>query len=302
MIEGERRRANLGRGLDALFGDAGDDDLDRVRQARVVPIELLSPNPYQPRRRFDEEEMERLVDSVREQGVLQPILVRPVAGDEGAYQIIAGERRWRAAQRARLHEVPVVVREFTDVEALQIALVENVQRQDLTPMEEAEGYRRLIQEFSYTQEDLGRVVGKSRSHIANTLRLLDLPDEVRDLVQGGQMTAGHARALLTLPDPVTAARTVIDRGLNVRQTEALARGETPAKEAAERPAGRTRTRAEPAAPKDADTLALEQEISAQLGLKVSITVTDDQSGTVAIRYGSLEQLDDLLRRLSGSRH
>ena len=302
MIEGERRRANLGRGLDALFGDAGDDDLDRVRQARVVPIELLSPNPYQPRRRFDEEEMERLVDSVREQGVLQPILVRPVAGDEGAYQIIAGERRWRAAQRARLHEVPVVVREFTDVEALQIALVENVQRQDLTPMEEAEGYRRLVQEFSYTQEDLGRVVGKSRSHIANTLRLLELPDEVRDLVQGGQMTAGHARALLTLPDPVTAARTVIDRGLNVRQTEALARGETPVKEAAERPAGRSRTRAEPAAPKDADTLALEQEISAQLGLKVSITVTDDQSGTVAIRYGSLEQLDDLLRRLSGGRH
>ena len=301
MIDGERRRANLGRGLDALFGDAGDDDLDRVRQARVVPIELLSPNPYQPRRRFDEDEMERLVDSVREQGVLQPILVRPVAGDEGAYQIIAGERRWRAAQRARLHEVPVVVREFTDVEALQIALVENIQRQDLTPMEEADGYRRLLQEFSYTQEDLGRVVGKSRSHIANTLRLLDLPDEVRDLVQDGQMTAGHARALLTLPDPVAAARTVIDRGLNVRQTEALARGETPTKDAGERPAGRSRARAEPSAPKDADTLALEQEISGQLGLKVSITVTDDQSGTVAIRYGSLEQLDDLLRRLSGSR-
>lgn len=308
-----RRRANLGRGLDALFGEEDAyADLNKVRQSRLVPIEFLSPNPYQPRRQFDEASLAGLVDSIRQQGILQPILVRRLPGSEDHFQIIAGERRWRAAQQALLHEVPVVIRDLTDQDALQIALIENVQRQDLSPLEEAEGYRRLIREFEHTQEDLGRLIGKSRSHIANTLRLLDLPEEVQAMVQAGALTAGHARALLSCPDPVAAARRVVDEGLNVRQTEALAREHTQAaprarREAPAGPGNGAAPGAEAAAPppppapaKDPDTVALEHEMSGLLGLRVSISPGRGQGGSLTIHYASLEQLDHVLQRLSAT--
>ena len=292
------RRSNLGRGLEALFGP--EVEAGREEDVRTLPIERLSPNPYQPRRRFADAEMDNLVASVREKGVLQPLLVRPVGGPddaaaaERAYQIVAGERRWRAAQQVGLHEVPVVVRALSDLEALQVALIENVQRQDLTAIEEAEGYDRLVREFGYTQDTLGRAVGKSRSHIANTLRLLDLPADVRMLVQDSRLSAGHARALLTLPDPGAAARTVLERGLNVRQTEALARE-------AQAPARAERAPAKTPSGKDADILALEHELAQVLGLRVQIRPSPDPSrGDLVVQYRSLEQLDDLCRRLSGT--
>jgi ParB family chromosome partitioning protein len=304
--ETARKRNNLGRGLKALFGD--EDPTEEIQAAgrgeggrdrRVLPIEFLEPNPYQPRRTFDEEALASLVASIKGQGIVQPILVRPAPGRGERYQIIAGERRWRAAQRARLHEVPVVIRELTDAEAAQIAIIENVQRADLTPIEEAEGYRRLIAEFEYTQEDLARTVGKSRSHIANTLRLLDLPGDVRALVEDGKLTAGHARALLACPDPSAAARQVVERGLNVRQTEELARqGGAPR----QRPRGKSAAGA--AAENrvvDPDTAALEQEMSNILGLRVTITGGSGESGSLTIHYGTLEQLDDVLHRLSQGR-
>ncbi|MCB9959228.1 MAG: ParB/RepB/Spo0J family partition protein [Rhodospirillaceae bacterium] len=292
------RRRSLGRGLDALFG--ADADSAAGSDAATAAIDHLTPNPFQPRRRFDDEEMENLVASIRENGVLQPLLVRPLApaadtpaGPAPAYQIVAGERRWRAAQRAGLHEVPVLVREMTDLDVLQAALIENVQRQDLTAVEEAEGYSRLIGEFAYTQETLGRAVGKSRSHIANTLRLLDLPADVRAMVQDGRISAGHARALLATPDPSAAAQVVLSRGLNVRQTEGLAR---------EAQADRQADRAERARPaRDPDTMALETELAEVLGLRVAIRASaDGQSGELVIRYRSLDQLDHLCRRLSGT--
>ena len=293
-----RRRTNLGRGLDALFGE--DDDyasLDRLRPSRLVPVEILSANPFQPRHRFDDDEMAELVDSVRQQGVLQPILVRPEPDDPSRYQIVAGERRWRAAQAAQLHEVPVVVRELDDEETLRLALIENVQRENLSPLEEAEAYQRLIRDFRHSQDDLARAVGKSRSHVANTLRLLTLPDDVRDLLEQGQLSAGHARALLASPDPGIAAQETVRLGLNVRQTEALARGGAPA---------RPRRRAARAAPsgqpgKDPDTLALEREVSDLLGLRVAIDAIDGQRGSVTVHYQTLEQLDHLLHRLSQGR-
>ncbi len=290
---GGRRRTNLGRGLDALFGEdeSSFEAGGRERASRSLAIELIRPNPKQPRRRFSDEELEDLVASVREQGVLQPILVRPSPMLPDLFEIVAGERRWRAAQRAQLHEVPVVVRELDDSAALQIAIIENIQRESLTPMEEADGYRRLQQEFGHTQEQIGQVVGKSRSHIANTLRLLDLPEPVRALVDDGTLSAGHARALLSCPDPAAAARTVVSRGLNVRQAESLAR-DGAAK------ANRPRQAAKPSVGKDADLRALEQEMSNRLGLRVSIEPGDDgRAGAVMIRYQSLDQFDDLLRRL-----
>src|SRR5262249_53948249 len=220
----EGRRRNLGRGLSALFGEESEDyaTLDRLRQAKTVPIDFVRAGRFQPRRNFDDAALDGLAESIREKGVLQPILVRRHPEEASAYEIIAGERRWRAAQRAQLHEIPVVIRELDNREALEVALVENVQRQDLTPLEEAEGYRRLIEEFSHTQEDLAKSVGKSRSHVANTMRLLGLPDPVKLHVEAGRLTAGHARALLNAQDAVMLADEVVRRGLNVRQTEQLA--------------------------------------------------------------------------------
>jgi len=283
--EGARR--TLGRGLSALLGAESEDyaSLDRVRLSKMVPIELVHPGRFQPRHNFDETQLEALADSIRTNGILQPILVRRHPQTPNSFEIVAGERRWRAAQIARLHEVPVIIREIADGEALELALVENVQRQDLSPLEEAEGYRRLIEEFKNTQEDLARRVGKSRSHVANALRLLGLPEPVKVLLEQGRLTAGHARALLSGADPAALAEQVVARGLNVRQTERLAqqrRSDPPAKTTRE---------------KDADTLALERDLSALLGLRVTISI-QGRGGALTIHYRTLEQLDDVLKRLT----
>lgn len=283
------RRANLGRGLSALFGDAEEDyaALDKVQSpGKTVPIELVRPGKYQPRRNFDPEEMESLIASIREKGILQPLLVRRDPEIAGEYELVAGERRWRAAQVAGLHEVPVVVRDLADRDALEIALIENVQRQDLTPLEEAEGYRRLMEEFRHTQEDLARSVGKSRSHVANLMRLLALPDSVKELMDRGDLTAGHARALLTAADPESLAEEVVRRGLNVRQTEDLARGDK-----AKREGGKA-----PPPARDPDLANLEEEISARIGLRVAIN-PNGKRGSITVHYQTLDQLDEVIRRL-----
>lgn len=296
--QGGRRRANLGRGLDALLGDddGGYSNLDRLRQSRLVPIGQLQPNPYQPRRHFPEEELQTLIRSVREKGILQPILVRPAKAGGDTYEIVAGERRWRAAQRCQLHEVPVIIRDFSDTESLEIAIVENVQRHDLNPLEEAYGYRRLLQEFGRTQEDVAKVVGKSRSHVANTLRLLDLPEGPQQMVVEGTLSAGHARALLAAPDPAAAAAQVVDRALNVRQTEALVRSlaDRPDPPSATKSGGGNRG---PAA-KDADTLALERDLTDRLGLTVDVRADAKGAGSLTVRFQSLDQLDALVAKLS----
>lgn len=300
MEEGKRsdapRRASLGRGLSALFGDAEDDysALDKVQTpGKTVPIELVRPGRYQPRRNFDPEEMESLIASIREKGILQPLLVRRDPEIAGEYELVAGERRWRAAQAAGLHEVPVVVRDLADRDALEIALIENVQRQDLTPLEEAEGYRRLMEEFQHTQEDLARSVGKSRSHVANMMRLLALPDTVKELMDRGDLTAGHARALLTAAEPDRLAEEVVRRGLNVRQTEDLARGE----KAKQRDGvNEAPVVAVPPPSRDPDLENLIEEISARIGLKVNIA-PKGKRGSITIHYQSLDQLDEVIRRL-----
>lgn len=293
--DGGARRASLGRGLSALFGEAADDysAIDKVRTTKQVPIEFIHPGRYQPRRSFDEEALQGLVESIRDKGILQPLLVRRDPDSTNSYELIAGERRWRAAQVAGLHDVPVVVRDMSDREALEIALIENIQRQDLTPLEEAEGYRRLMEEFEHTQEDLARAVGKSRSHVANMMRLLALPEPVKGLVQDGSLTAGHARALLTASDPLSMAREVVKRGLNVRQTEDLMRGGAPA-----RPKKAGAASAPDPTLKDVDLVNLEEEISARIGLKVAIT-PQGKGGSITIHYQTLDQLDDVLRRLGG---
>ena len=287
MSEDARRRS-LGRGLSALFQaeqpPASESSAERA--LKTIPIEKLSPGRLQPRHRFSEEELEALAGSIRENGILQPILVRPLGGDAG-YEIVAGERRWRAAQRARLHEVPVIIRELDDRAALELALVENIQRQDLNPIEEAQGYHRLIEEFGYAAEDLARHIGRSRSHVANMLRLLTLPAAVRALVEEGALTAGHARALINAPHCEALARRVAGQGLSVRETERLAN-------AAKAPAGGAPRRPHPA--KSADTLALERRLGLVLGMAVRIE-EQGESGRLILSYKTLEQLDDLIARL-----
>ncbi len=282
----ETSRKGLGRGLSALLGDEGEDyaSLDRVRAAKDVPIEFLEPSPLQPRHRFDEEEQASLVDSIREHGILQPILVRRKAGAESeAYEIVAGERRWRAAQQAQLSQVSVIIKDLTDSQSLEVALVENVQRLDLSPIEEAEGYKRLVDDFNHSQDDLGRLVGRSRSHIANTLRLLNLPDEVREMLADGRLTAGHGRALLAVEDPVSVAKQILESGLNVRSVEAIARRRK--KSPLSRPE------------KDPDTAALEHDLSTAVGMPVEIHHRGEKGGWIKIRYSMLEQLDELCKRL-----
>ncbi len=288
MNEEPTRGRQLGRGLSALFGEETEDyaELDAMRQSKMVPIGYLRPGRFQPRRDFDDAQMDALVESVKEHGILQPLLVRRDPDDPNSYEIVAGERRWRAAQLARLHEIPVVVKELTDAGALEIALIENIQRQDLNPLEEGEGYRRLIEEFEHTQDALSRAVGKSRSHIANTLRLLNLPLSVKKMLVGGELTAGHARALLNLDDPDKLARRIVKQGLNVRQTERLVRQA--------KAAGRATT-AKPY--KDPDTVALEKDLSDLLGLRVAVNFRGD-GGELVIHYKTLEQLDDVLHKLS----
>jgi len=258
---------------------------------RMAPIESLKPNPEQPRKIFNNDDLAELSGSIRDKGVLQPILVRSQPGQDGVWQIIAGERRWRAAQLARLTEVPIVVREMDDVEVFEVAIIENVQRTDLNPLEEADAYRMLMERFGRTQDAVAGVVGKSRSHVANTLRLLQLPEEVLWFVRHGKMSAGHARALITAPNPAVLAQRIVDEGLNVRQAEALAR------RAAEGPApGRTRPKIAASGEGAADVAALEQDLADALGLKVQL-VDKGGKGEITIRYGTLEQLDDLCRRL-----
>jgi ParB family chromosome partitioning protein len=280
----ELARRRLGRGLASLIGDVQTlpQPDDRTRAPRRLLIASLRPNPRNPRKSYEAADLDELVQSVREKRVVQPILVRPLGNE---FEIIAGERRWRAAQKAGLHEVPVVVHEVSDKEALELAIIENVQRSDLNPLEEAAGYQQLMDEFQYTQAQLAEIIGKSRPHIANTLRLLKFSPAVQDYLRSGQLTAGHARAIATLPDPDAAAAKIVAGGLSVREAEAL--GET-----AESPRKRPAARAE----KDADTRALEKQVSDGLGLGVTIAHKPD-GGEVRIRYKTLEQLDDVCRRL-----
>jgi ParB family chromosome partitioning protein len=291
-------RKGLGRGLSALLADVNLDDASTApgaptavpqRPSDRIPIEHIRPNPDQPRRDFDEKDLEDLAASIREKGVIQPLILRPVPS--GGYEIVAGERRWRAAQQAGLHELPAVVREISDSEMLEIAIIENIQRADLNPLEEALGYRQLMDRFGHTQERLAEALGKSRSHIANLLRLLNLPEAVLDLVRSGKLTAGHARALGTASSPESLARQVVERDLSVRQTEQLAR-------AAASPAPRSPSSARASA-KDADTRALEEDLTAALRLKVTIDHRPgQQAGEIRIRYGNLEELDGLCQLLS----
>ena len=305
-------RKGLGRGLSALLADVALEEAPAAAPAASVPgagprgpdrvaVDRIRPNPDQPRRDFDEKELDDLAASIREKGVIQPLILRPVAS--GGYEIVAGERRWRAAQRAGLHDLPAVIREISDAEMLEIAIIENIQRADLNALEEAQGYRQLMDRFGHTQERLAEALGKSRSHIANLLRLLTLPDGVLDLLRlltlpepvlnllrSGKLTAGHARALVTASNPESLARQVVDRDLSVRQTEQLARAvtdPTPRSPAARAPA------------KDADTRALEEDLTAALRLKVTIDHrAGQQAGEIRIRYGSLEELDGLCQLLS----
>jgi ParB family chromosome partitioning protein len=283
-------RKRLGRGLAALIGDMDRPAASEKEVARAdgkVPIEFLSPNPKNPRRHFGDAELTDLAQSIREHGVVQPVVVRPSPAQTGRYEIIAGERRWRAAQRAGLVDIPIIVRDVNDRTALELAIIENVQRADLNPLEEAMGYQQLIDEHSYSQSDLGQVIGKSRSHVANTLRLLKLPDVIRDMLVEGSLSAGHARTLVTAQDPAGLAKRIVEQGLSVRQAEALA----------QMPAGATLEKRH-AAPveKDPDTLALERLLSDTTGMKVTIT-HKERGGEIRIAYRTLEQLDDLCRRL-----
>jgi ParB family chromosome partitioning protein len=287
----DHARSRLGRGLAALIGDmAAETSVDRPRGQRRLPTAALRPNPRNPRRAFPNAELDELVASLRERGIIQPIVARPVQGATDVYEIIAGERRWRAAQRAGLHEVPVVIIEANDAEALQLAIIENVQRADLNPLEEAEGYRALIEEFGNSQDEIAKIVGKSRSHVANTLRLLKLPEAIKSYIHAGKLFAGHARMLIGQPDAERLAEEIVAHGLNVRQVENLAR------EAAER-GGKSRARAaRRGAGKNSNLVALEKRISDALGLAISIKEAK-RGGVLTIRYRSLDQLDDVVRRL-----
>jgi ParB family chromosome partitioning protein len=294
MTMTERHRG-LGRGLSALLGEAATETVvaegapPAAGGVRELPIELIRQNPDQPRKVFTDAEIDELTASIREKGVLQPVLVRPAPHHSGEYQLVAGERRWRAAQKAGLRAVPALVRELDDIEVLEVAIVENVQRADLNAIEEAMAYRALVERFGRTQDAVAQVVGKSRSHVANTMRLLALPDTVREHVMQGRLSAGHARAIATASDPAELAEKVITGGLSVRQAEALARTS-----AAPRPSSGGE---KAPAHKSADTRALEQDLADVLGLEVELSDRGAKGGALTIRYTTLEQLDDLCRRL-----
>lgn len=279
----ELRHRGLGRGLSALIGEEAPRGGVPARGSRTVPTAFLRPNRFQPRKRFAEEDLNDLVQSVKEKGILQPILVRPVPGQPDAFEIVAGERRWRAAQAAKLHDVPVLVREITDVEALELAIIENVQRADLNAIEEAAAYHELMDRFAYTQEKLADQVGKSRSHVANTLRLLKLPEAVKAMVREGRLTAGHARTLVGLPDAEARAKEIIEGALNVRQAEQRSPVKHP--------------KTHKPAVEDPNIKDIESSISMMLGLKVQIAHKGDKGGEVRIAYKTLEQLDTVIRKL-----
>jgi ParB family chromosome partitioning protein len=315
----QMKTSRLGRGLSALLGDAdpasarpapaaeaaaaaaqsGEPALRAVPSetpdnVRLIPIEHLRRNPDQPRKRFDDKDLQELTDSIRQKGLIQPILVRPIPGTPDAFQIVAGERRWRASQRAELKDVPVVIRDLNDQEVLEISIIENVQRADLNAIEEARGYKALMEQFGHTQEDIAKVIGKSRSHVANTLRLLALPPRVRDMVYEGKLSAGHARAIASAPNPEALADRIIEAGLTVREAEALAR------QAHEDSGAEAGSRGGRPSAKDSNVFALEAEVTASLGLEVDIRHKGDGSGEVKIRYSQLSQLEDVCRRLKAA--
>jgi ParB family chromosome partitioning protein len=282
--------SRLGRGLASLIGDVGEESTsaEQGRKPRRAPIEKLKANPRNPRRAFTETELNELADSIRERGIIQPIVVRQLRGKDDAYEIIAGERRWRAAQRAGLHDVPVAVVEATDAQALEFAIIENVQRADLNPIEEATGYLALMEEFNHSQDEVAQIVGKSRPHVANTLRLLKLAEPVQAMVASGALSAGHARMLVGQPNALALAEDIVKRGLNVRQVEAAMRQDGGKQKRAV--AGHPRA-------KDADTRALERRLSDALGLEVAVDHRADGGGTLRIKYRDLDQLDAVLRKL-----
>lgn len=294
-MAGPDRKRGLGRGLSALMSDVAETEATAsagpVAADRTLPIEQIAPNPDQPRKRFADGDLDDLTASIKEKGVIQPLIVRKVG--ETSYEIVAGERRWRAAQRAKLHQLPVVIREFTDVEVLEVAIIENIQRADLNPIEEAVGYRQLMDRFGHTQEKMSEALGKSRSHIANLLRLLNLPDEVLDMVRKGALSAGHARALVPAEDALKFAQVIIKGGLSVRAAENLVKKD--------RPEGEQKKAPKAAVEKDADTKALEGDLSASLGMKVELSHKPGQeSGQMTLHYKSLEDLDELCRVLSSA--
>lgn len=299
MARGTERRG-LGRGLSALMADIepnadapsaeGQAPESSHRGDRTIPIEQISPNPDQPRRSFSQTNLDELAASIREKGIIQPLILRPDPADSSRFQIVAGERRWRAAQIAQLHDLPAIVRDFDDTEVLEVAIIENIQRADLNPVEEANGYRQLMEKFGHTQEQLATAMGKSRSHLANTMRLLQLPEEVQTLLQEGQLSAGHARALITAEDPVSLGRRVVREGMSVRDVEIAAKSQ--------KNAGKSRTK-RGKAQKDADTRILEGDLSRILGMGVVIDHDPDAGGgKLSIKYKDLSQLDDLLRLLN----
>jgi ParB family chromosome partitioning protein len=293
MAQGKSERRGLGRGLSALMADVDTTPANEPQVSRkseqTIDIARIAPNPDQPRRTFTEDALEELAASIREKGIIQPLILRVNPRDPGGFEIVAGERRWRAAQRAQLHEVPAIVRELDDTEVLELAIIENIQRADLNAVEEAAGYRQLMDRFGHTQEKLAEALGKSRSHIANLLRLLNLPDAVLEMVRVGDLSAGHARALVTADDPEKLAREIVKKGLSVRQTEVLAKGP---KAPRDLPSNVTPI-------KDADTRHLERDLSAALGMKVSIDhLPGKENGAITISYKDLAQLDEVCRRLS----
>jgi ParB family chromosome partitioning protein len=283
----DESRSRLGRGLAALIGDAAEAPPgERARHQRRVPIEFVKPNPKNPRRVYSDEELDELAASIKERGIIQPVVVRAVRGVKDSYEIIAGERRWRAAQRAGLHDVPIVTLDVSDSEALELAIIENVQRTDLNPLEEAGGYQSLADEYHHSHDQIAKIVGKSRVHITNTLRLLKLPEPVKAYINAGKLSAGAARMLVSAADPEEMAREIVERGLNVRQVEALAKERANGSGKKKRKLTR----------KDADTLALERRVSDALGLRVTVD-HKERGGTLHVHYRSLDQLDDVLRRL-----
>lgn len=296
-MAGLDRKRGLGRGLSALMSDVAETEAvvsaGPAAAERQIPIEQIAPNPDQPRKRFDDVDLDDLTASIKEKGIIQPLIVRETAPEK--FEIVAGERRWRAAQRAQLHSLPVVVRDFTDVEVLEVAIIENIQRADLNPVEEATGYRQLMDRFGHTQEKMAAALGKSRSHIANLLRLLNLPDPVLEMLRTGALSAGHARALVPASDPLKLAQQIVKGGLSVRAAESLVKKELSGQaEATGKPKRQS-------AEKDADTKALEGDLSATLGMKVVLSHKPGaENGQITLHYKSLEELDELCRILSGS--
>ncbi len=297
MADKQDRKRGLGRGLSALMADVTETETSAALGGaveQIIPIERISPNPEQPRKRFEQGDLDDLAASIKEKGVIQPLIVR--SRDDGTFEIVAGERRWRAAQMAKLHELPVVVRSFTDVEVLEVAIIENIQRADLNSVEEAAGYRQLMDKFGHTQEKMAEALGKSRSHIANLLRLLNLPEPVLDMLRSGDLSAGHARALVPAEDPLKLASQIVKGGLSVRATEALVKKEQTSSSENIFKKESAKAKGE----KDADTKALESDLSASLGMKVDLNHKPGQeSGQITVHYKSLDDLDELCRMLGG---